>query len=121
MTMPLQGVVAATMLLCAPPVGAPSVQMMPMADSHAGHHADSAQAGAAHVHHAAPAAQPDADDAPGHACSVRAACCLGLALPSAALDLAAPEPAQSFASASRLTLNSVIVDGLERPPRLLPV
>lgn len=132
--MPLQGVAAGSMLLCGLPAGAPLVQpsasgASAVAASHAG-----GDHGTAHTHHRA-VSHTDShhtdghhndhnsnsnSDTRGHTCSVCATCCLGQALPSTALDLAAPEPVQSFASAPRLTLSSIVVDGLERPPRLLP-
>ena len=120
LALPLQGYAAVTMMHCGP-----------------SHHRMIESVGAAlHEHHAASAAHPHAtgvaqadalDDASsaGHLmklskfkCSACASCCVGAALPTAALefDPVAPAPAPTFSvPASHVAF---LTDGPDRPPRL---
>lgn len=113
LALPMQALAAATMLHCAQ---GPLPQAAPALHAHVGHHdAAAAEAGMAHdtaAHHVG-----NADDDGTHHCSACAACVAGAALPSAAsvtlpIDAAG---AQLVPPVSREC--SVVLAGLERPPR----
>jgi hypothetical protein len=131
LALPLQGLAAATMLNCAPE---PGVRAAAAAQPHAGHHGAAAHApavlhdpaalhdgAAAHVpaaghgHGAHAGDDAGADDA--HQCSACAACVAGPALPSTVATSTPIDPACPVVQAPLPRLASVVLAGLERPPR----
>ena len=118
LALPMQGLAAATMLHCASsPAPQAVVQASVDAHEHAGHHgaadADAPQHSAAHSAHAA----GDAADNGGHQCSACAACVAGAALPSAVSVVLPVETAGTVLLAPSSHEFSVVLAGLERPPR----
>ena len=57
--------------------------------------------------------------ATSHKCSACASCCAGLALPSTAVMPPATDPAREVTALSPSWAASVVIDGPERPPRIL--
>ena len=112
--LPLQGFAAATMLHC----GASHQRTVATAtskSSSAHHH----EAGQAHKHAAASeTAQPDLAKSK---CSACAACCMGTALPVAALAFEPFAPALAPLSFVRAPAIGFVTDGPDRPPRILLV
>jgi hypothetical protein len=122
---PLQGLAAATMTLCAS--GHASSLGNPTAAAHdamSGHHrADH------HMHHRESAASAEGDrsvDRTSHAsldkqskpkCSVCASCCSAAAMPSPAIVFAAVVPTAFFAPTVSIGPPAFLTAGLERPPR----
>jgi hypothetical protein len=119
MALPLQAVATTAMLLCA---SAPAHQVQSAHD----HGASAATRGAkaqgaighpTRAHHAG--AQPAADlnaDAQ-HQCSACASCCAGAAFAIAAIRVPADDPEREAAAPLLLHEPSVVLSGLERPPR----
>jgi hypothetical protein len=122
LALPMQGLAAATMLHCASSP-APQTVVQGHVDvnthAHAGHHgvaaadADAAQHGAAH----SAQASGDTADNGGHQCSACAACVAGAALPSAVSVVLPVETAGAMLLAAAPREFSVVLAGLERPPR----
>lgn len=110
--LPLQGYAAATMLHC----GAGHQRTVAAAASNpvATHHHE---AGQAHAHTAVSDATPA--DLAKSKCSACAACCMGTALPAAALVFEPFEPAPAPLSFVSTPAIGFVTDGPDRPPRLL--
>ncbi|MDO9312970.1 MAG: hypothetical protein Q7T97_00305 [Burkholderiaceae bacterium] len=108
--LPFQGFAAASMLGCGP-------SHHRVSESAA---LEAAPAASAHEHeHDASADHRDADKA--SKCSVCAACCVGAALPAAALVFAAAAPADAPPTLRSMGAVGFLTDGPDRPPRLLLV
>jgi hypothetical protein len=119
LALPVQGFAAAQMTQCGPSHG-----RMQQASTGGHDHEQHAQAqDHRHAHHADAAMH--ADDAPGdgstppakHHCSACAACCIGMALPSSALVVAAPPEAVLHVATTAAADPVFLTGGLERPPR----
>jgi hypothetical protein len=67
-----------------------------------------------------PSSLPGSDSTSRHSCSVCATCCSVGALPNALLDVPAVAPAVAAFATVLTTAGSVVIDGLERPPRAQP-
>ena len=132
LALPLQGLAAATMINCGPNhhrMLAASVAASTESRDHAmrGHHPHETGAagdqhanaigddehGASSVHHL--------DKLMKFKCSACAACCMGAALPTAALVIASFPPAMTTAVFVPAAHVDFVSDGLDRPPRLLLV
>lgn len=146
LAVPAQGIAAATMMHCdlaqhGAQVTQRKVEALPdaflappvehAAHGHASHRALDANTASETVQSAT---SPDTSDTArldkgiGHVkaaktasqkCSVCAACCAGLALPSTAVMLPTIEPTHDVTVLSPRVAASVVVDGPERPPRIL--
>ena len=117
--LPLQGVAAATMAHCTPARGESSGaaghdHAAPGVPHH--HHDAAADTAAAHAAHGA-ADTTVGDASPLHKCSACAACCIGLALPSAAFALPQPPVASTAPAAPSAHEVAFFTSGPERPPR----
>ena len=114
LALPLQGFAAATMLHCG--AGHQQTAASSLSKSASAHQHE---AGQAHRHAAASdTPQPDLTKSK---CSACAACCMGTALPAAALAFEPFAPAlapPSFVSAPAI---GFVTDGPDRPPRILLV
>ena len=148
LAVPAQGMAAVAMLHCGPghhsaQAGGVTAKMLPeeahamhSAQGHVGHlvqgsEAATEAAASADVHGVAAAgaaadtAAGSASDAdlstqpPNQKCSACAACCAGLALPSAVALLPTLDPVREVTALSPSWTAGVAVDGLERPPRIL--
>ena len=146
LAVPAQGMAAATMLHCGPGHhGAQATQHKVQALAGAPQAAAGAYAAHGHVSHPAPDVSSAGDsgqnasslDASGAAqtgkaadavkgaqssyqkCSACASCCAGLALPSTAVMPPTIDPAREVTVLSPSWAASVVVDGPERPPRIL--
>jgi len=117
LALPMQGLAAATMLHCALE---PTSAAVPEANAHTGHHgaasADSAVVQDAAAPHAAHHAG-DAADHVGHQCSACAACVAGAVLPSAAPKVTPLDAGGTPLLAAAAHERSIVLAGLERPPR----
>ncbi len=113
LALPMQALAAATMLHCshqAAPQAAAAVH------EHAGHHG-AAAADAGVVQGASVQHTTDAADGGKHQCSACAACVAGAALPSAVSVTPPTDAAGAMLSAPATRECSVVLAGLERPPR----
>lgn len=126
LALPLQGFAAATMVNCGPnhhrmlaasAVTAPESHHDRTNDHHE-HEAllaadadDGAEHGPSSVHHL--------DKLTKFKCSACAACCMGAAMPTAALVIASFSPAMMTATFVSTPHVDFLSDGLDRPPRLL--
>ena len=122
--LPLQGIAAATMQLCAPraddAVSSESVH-------HATVAADSLSPHSMHHHHGktetVKVASSDAERPPAAApaakskCSVCAACCAGAALPAAPIRFGEAAPDEALVPTLQSPAPAFLTTGLERPPR----
>lgn len=124
LALPLQGFAAATMINCGPNHHRMMVAAMadtPKAQQH--HH----EMGVATDHHEGASNDGDApsvhhlDKLMKFKCSACAACCMGAALPTAALSIASLPPAMTTAAFVSTPHADFLSDGLDRPPRLLLV
>lgn len=116
--LPVQGVTAATMALCAP--SAAHMQMTGMATASANHHHEAEGASSSSHHHAEQkAASPasDMDSSDGPACSVCASCCIGAAVLSQPILIATVPSATTFTETLGERAVAYLTEGLERPPR----
>lgn len=109
--LPLQGFAAASMLGCGPnhhraSVTAPTEAAAPGSDA---------------VHHHTASGDHDHADKAGSKCSVCAACCVGAALPAAALVFAAAAPPEVPTTLLWMGAVGFLTDGPDRPPRSLLV
>ena len=130
LALPLQGFAAATMINCGPnhhQMFAASVGVATESHEHAinGHHqhgadaagdmraatADDGEHGPSSVHHL--------NRLTKFKCSACAACCMGAAMPTAALAIASFPPAMNTATFVSTPHADFLSDGLDRPPRLL--
>ena len=130
LALPLQGFAAATMINCGPNhhrmLAASAVAATELHD-HAmgGHHQHTASAAgdvhanaANHAEYGAPSAQ-HLDKLTKFKCSACAACCMGAALPTAALAIASFPAAMTTAVFVSTPHVDFLSDGPDRPPRLL--
>lgn len=124
LAMPIQGIAAAGMMHCGPRIpGVP--QHHAQAAEPGGLHEHHAGADGAHAHHHGAAQQgSDAPDAPSafngqadHHCSACAACCLGAALPASVMQVPVPNLSCAPVLAPAVAPVSFIAGGPERPPR----
>ena len=114
LALPLQGFAAATMLHCG--AGHQRTVATAASKSASPHHHE---AGQAHQHAAASdTAQPDLAKSK---CSACAACCMGTALPAAALAFEPFAPALAPLSFVTAPAIGFVTDGPDRPPRILLV
>ena len=127
LALPVQGYAASSRMACdtahAVAADAPhhAMSAMPQHEHDAGSQQDHhmMQADDISVDVVASAVEPKKTDAK---CSVCAACCIGMALLPAAMDLPfAANGSSSFLSASSPLFDGHIPDGLKRPPRSLRV
>lgn len=128
LALPLQGVAAATMLGCGPNhhrntegAGAAGVHQ----HQHAGHDGHSHDLPASDVESAAADVAGDPgtsshalDKGAKSKCSVCAACCIGAALPAAALLFARFDTVESPAALTPASHVGFFTDGPDRPPRI---
>ena len=133
LALPLQGYAAATMLNCGPNhhsmmVGSATASGAVHDPSSVGHHHGDAGAASVAGDHHSTAANDSGDDASAahdlnqlakSKCSACAACCMGVALPPAALAVASFPPAMTPAVFVSAPHDDFLSDGLDRPPRLL--
>jgi len=130
LALPLQGFAAATMINCGP--NHHRMMVAAMADTTDAHeHAAAGQhhheMGSAADHH--DAVSNDGDAASMHhldklmkfKCSACAACCMGAAMPTAAVTFDIPPPAIAPATYVPTSHVGFVADGPERPPRLFLV
>lgn len=130
LALPLQGFAAATMLNCGP--NHHRLLVAATAEPNGGHgHSAVGQhqhvTGVADDHHQSVSDGGANDLPPAHhldkltkvKCSACAACCMGAALPTAALAIASVPPAMTTASFVSTPHVDFLSDGLDRPPRLL--
>ncbi len=111
LALPMQVLAAAAMLHCTPvPRPAAATQ------DHSGHH-PAALGSTAGAHDHARHLAGDAADSVAHKCSACAACAAGVALPSPVVSTTPIDPARPVLLAPLLRDASVVLAGLERPPR----
>ncbi len=114
MALPVQAVAATVMLLCAQQPAA-QVQSAHLHGAPAASHDATGHASPAHHHAGQPASDLGADTQ--HQCSACANCGAGAAFPTATVRVAADEPEREAAAPLTLREPSVVLSGLERPPR----
>ena|SRR6218665_1978348 len=108
LALPLQTQARVSMLGCGPVHEAPAPQPHQMMDG-ADHHV--------HHHQQAEPSEPQTHAKASHQCSACAACCIGAALPSAALQLEGPTGHGVRLAAPEPASLDVVTALLERPPR----
>jgi hypothetical protein len=119
LAVPLQGVAAATMLVCGPhhqAGGAVHASPDVQPHHHGAHSGDDA-----HAHHAMPGADVGASglaQADGHTCSACATCCSALALVGTFGVPACPELASTLFDSVVPSVGRYCADGPDRPPRI---
>ena len=130
LALPLQGFAAVTMLNCGPNHQRMwEAALAEPAGSHdhatRGHHQH--EMSTAGNHHDTASADAETDPSSVHQlnkltkfkCSACAACCIGVALPTAALAFASMPPAEALRFFVPAPHVDFVTDGLDRPPRLL--
>jgi hypothetical protein len=123
--LPLQGVTAATMMVCGTAqrgsaaehahqhrVGAPTLE----GQSHFA--ASAAHDHASHGHASGKTSDGKPASSDSHKCSVCASCCVGAAVPAEPLSFASIKLADQFAPLVPRSVAAFVTEGLERPPRL---
>ena len=116
--LPIQGVTAATMALCAPSAGHMQMTGMPMASGNHHHEAEGASSSSRHHAEQKTASHPsDMDSSDGTACSVCASCCIGAAVLSQPILIANVPSATTFTETLGDRAVAYLTEGLERPPR----
>ena len=130
LALPLQGFAAATMINCGPnhhrllatPIGAATDSHEQTMSGHRQHDADAAgdiHAAAAGDGEHRPSSVHHLDKLTKFKCSACAACCMGVALPTAALAIASCPAAMTTAVFVSTPHADFLSDGLDPPPRLL--
>lgn len=126
LALPLQGIAAATMQLCAPHLDATVASVSPHDATVA---ADASAQALHHHHHASARAKIGGSESEQHShagaiakskCSVCAACCAGAALPASSIQFGEAAPAQALVSTFQSPALAFLTAGLERPPRTFP-
>ena len=121
--LPLQGIAAATLQLCAPP---PEAAVPVVTAHHVTVAAHSSPHATHHQHHGAsetvrlPSSDPEHPHAAPVAeskCSVCAACCAGAALPASSIEFGDAAPEDALLPSFQSPTPAFLTAGLERPPR----
>lgn len=111
LALPLQGLAAATMLHCGPS----HHRMMAIAEPRDAKHHETDTPGAHHEH---AQSTPQIDKLMKFKCSACAVCCVGAAIPSAAVNFEPLRTAMVPDSFVPLSHAGFVTDGPDRPPRL---
>ena len=125
--LPLQGVTAATMMVCGmAQQGSHSMETehahhaaAPAAESHPHIAAAESHDRAAHTHTSGGSSdEKSSATQEAQKCSVCASCCVGAAAPAEPLSFASVKLADQFAPLVPRSVTAYVSEGLERPPRL---
>ena len=122
--LPLQGIAAATLQLCAPPpeaavpiAPAPHVTVAAHFSPHAMHHQHHGAGETVTLARSDTEQQPHAAPVVESKCSVCAACCAGAALPASSIEFGDAAPEDALLPSFQSPTPAFLTAGLERPPR----